>query len=159
MRANVITIPFPSTERQYRDLCERIKVHWQERILPTGSGGGKDGMKLYVGVGDVVLDTWEEVEQRMSPEGFFFRIYFDWSTTDIQDRIVRDLLIQNLEVSIIPLVYFDEIELDVSSHDCSGGPGNARNCGVCRYAEDLDVIEAYPTRSANESIRQHVNAQ
>ncbi len=159
MRAMVFQIPVPTSERQYREMTERIQRHWRERIYTTMQGDGAQAGKLYVGAQDCVLiDGWDEVALRVSPAGFFFRVYMNWHTGSDQDLIGMALLTQHLEVSILPLVYFDDIELISNAHDCEGGPGKSRNCSTCYNAEDVYDAEEYATKHANETIRQHVNA-
>lgn len=159
MRAITIKMPFQTTERQYRDLCDRINVHWRERIFPTSVGQGKDGAKLYVGnYEQPLLEPWSVVQWRVGAEGFYFRVYLSWQTSTDQDVIIRDLLVQNLETSIIPMVYFDDVELEVFGHDCYGGPEHDSACAVCRDMDDYYGAEAHATKHANESIRQHIEA-
>lgn len=151
MRAIRFDLPIPTSERQYNDLSTRIKRHYRERIFEAMPA------KFHHSVlPEVHVEPWDRVAWRVGPDGFYFRVYLCWSTDEKTDELVRAMLTQHLELSIIPMVYFEDLEIASLDHECSGGYQNPRDCGICNYGEE-DEIEDYQTKHANQTIISYTN--
>ena len=141
MRRIVFYLATGTNKRQYEEMTTKIQTQYRERIFPA--------IQTYVGGGMPELEfaTWNWVNDRKSDTGLIFWVAAPWGTGSTEDIVLDAMLTQHLELSIIPIVYWDDVRIEWHSHDCTY---DISECSVCTNEEwDWDNID---TRSANDML-------
>ena len=141
MRRIVIRLGTPTNRRQYEEMTDKIQLHYRERIYPVLKSEDDD-VEDYLEFAD--WDEW--VQYQRGAQSFLFWIGCHWSTTSKADTVLDAELTQHLELSILPLVYWDDVPIQIHSHDCEGWD----NCGFCAQ-HDWDMYDI-TTREANDRL-------
>lgn len=141
MRRIVIRLGTPTNQRQYEEMTDKIQVHFRERIYPVLLADDED-VEEYLEFAD-----WSEwVQYQRGTQTFLFHVTAPWATTGKADTFLDAELTQHLELSILPLIYWDDVPIQIHSHDCEGWD----DCGLCAN-HDWDMHNI-TTREANDRL-------
>jgi hypothetical protein len=141
MRRILFYLATPTNKRQYEELTDKAQLQYRERIFPVLRD------RYGAGLEELYFADWDWVKARSGQNGFQFWIAAPWSTGSHEDIVLDAMFIQHLELSIVPLIYWDDVAMEHASHDCTY---DMSDCNVC--SEEEWSFDTAATRFANDQL-------